>query len=849
MAEIKTELLQAILLNNLSSIKAFHAGESIQKDIDEENKLLNKFLPVSNWVNQKDAVIVSDKYNHLITLNDTNSSTSVGKMLALPDDVVEVYNKMTPLEKSFLYPKINIFKMNANGKYTEIRIKNNFDDLQLNLYDSQKKAEETIFGENEAFSVGLKSIHVQNKPERPGDINILVKITYLFENILALLQHQIRDLIRVPLDKDHSNLLDYRLKLVLGWSVPNDYSSNPAIDDIFKKAMEYSEEIYLLQIIQHDITFEDDGSVALSIQYGGAIEAYFESKSADILDVENLLLGQSGIQKDNNGRYKAIPEGQNLTPKTNISDKMKPYGLNLLAIQNLRDRLQKIEENPSSVNKEAENIQKQISELEETNLQYSKLLKGIRYGWILKQLYEQRMICAVEVDDTVLRLYNESTFNSEVDEESIARNKVIKSQLEFFFQYGKAVSEPKRIGTGVNEEIDVLNDLVNETDKGDIEDRLKKITEESLKSEDLMMEDSSKEYLRGLGGYKQTLDGTYAPQKIVNEEYLKGLGGHKQNLGGAWEQKQKILDLTKRPIYYIRLGDLFDVVFSFVEKREEYNLLFGTLEFYDYRTQKTSTINITDIPIALDHFSSWFINTVIKPQLDAYYFKNFIEDVIKTLVSPLFGFFYEGIKTPLSVVTFNSQVITSTVKIEEKTISTERLKGLLVDKNKKDKKFYQYYVIYCTVLENKDLKGDIKEDTEKGIYHYKIGSSSGMLTSIKFSKVDNNKLRDARITSQNLNTAGQILREHYDCDMSFIGNPLFQNGRLFYLDGSHLGPLGQKATESIGLGGYYLTHGIEHVFEDGNWTMDIHGYFQSTRYGAEGNMAGGQVGKPKQNSF
>lgn len=838
MSEIKTELLQAILLNNLPAIKAFHSGKSYQKDIDKENAFLDTFTFVQDKFAQKDTINISDKYNNLITINDTNSSTSISKMLALPEDVVNVYNKMTPLEKSFLYPKISIFRMNANGEYTEIRIKNNFDDLQLDMYESQKKAEELILLQDEAFSVGLKSIHVQNKPERPGDINIIVRINYVFENILALLQHQIRDLIRVPLDKDHSNLLDYRIKLVLGWSIPNDYSLNPAIDDTFKKAIEYSEEIYLLQIIQHDITFDDDGSVQLSIEYGAAIEAYFESKSADILDVENLLLGQSGIQKDNNGKYSEIANRENSIPKTNISDKMRTYGDNLIKIQKLTDELKSIEDNPSyfSGGERIKEIQKQISELEETNLQYAKLLKGIRYGWILKQLYEQRMICAVEVDDKVLTTYNNAAFGTATDEESIRKNKMIKDMVGYFFQYGTAVSGPKRIGTGIGS-IKEINDVINETDEDDINDTLKKVSEESLDTNDLIDPDRSTEYLKSLGGYRQTLNG-YEQQKIVNKEYLKSLGGYGQTLKG-YEKQQ--LSRDKRPIYYIRLGDLFDVVFSFVEKREEYNLLFGTLEFYDYKKQTMNTINITDIPIALNHFSSWFINTVIKPQLDCYYFKNFIEDVIKTLVSPLFGFFFEGIKTPLSVVTFNSQVITTTKKIEDKVISTDKLKGLLVDKNKKQKKFYQYYVIYCTVLENKDLKGDIKEDTEKGIYHYKIGSTSGMLMSVKFSKVDNNKLRDARLTSQNLNAAGQILREHYDCDITFVGNPLFQNGKLFYIDGSHLGPLGQKATESIGLGGYYLTHGIEHVFEDGDWKMDVHGYFQTTRYGAEGNMVGGQV--------
>lgn len=99
MSEIRTELLQAILLNNI-------------KNIVEYQKSNEGFFDK-----------IQDPYNNIITLMDENSALSVGKLLALPDSVIEVYNRMTPLEKSFLYPKVNIYKMNSMEIIQKLNLK------------------------------------------------------------------------------------------------------------------------------------------------------------------------------------------------------------------------------------------------------------------------------------------------------------------------------------------------------------------------------------------------------------------------------------------------------------------------------------------------------------------------------------------------------------------------------------------------------------------------------------------------------------------------------------------------------------------------------------------------------
>jgi hypothetical protein len=80
-----------------------------------------------------------------------------------------------------------------------------------------------------------------------------------------------------------------------------------------------------------------------------------------------------------------------------------------------------------------------------------------------------------------------------------------------------------------------------------------------------------------------------------------------------------------------------------------------------------------------------------------------------------------------------------------------------------------------------------------------------------------------------LNTAGEILKEHYDVSIDTIGNPLFQNGKYFYLDPSYSGlQFGLKVTETIGLGGYYFVHGIEDtITPESGWTTSVQAKFHS----------------------
>ena len=142
-------------------------------------------------------------------------------------------------------------------------------------------------------------------------------------------------------------------------------------------------------------------------------------------------------------------------------------------------------------------------------------------------------------------------------------------------------------------------------------------------------------------------------------------------------------------------------------------------------------------------------------------------------------------------------------------------------------KVYTYFLLYATNHSALDLNGNYLEDIERGIYHLKVGADSGLLKNVGFSKVDNSKLRTARLVNDELNTAGEFLREHYDSKVSLIGNHLFQPGKLFFVDGSYLGILGQQTAHRIGLGGYYRVTEVTHDYAPGKYDTTVGGFWES----------------------
>lgn len=126
-----------------------------------------------------------------------------------------------------------------------------------------------------------------------------------------------------------------------------------------------------------------------------------------------------------------------------------------------------------------------------------------------------------------------------------------------------------------------------------------------------------------------------------------------------------------------------------------------------------------------------------------------------------------------------------------------------------------YYLAIESVSPVK-LSGNMRENLSKGIYHFIIGQDAGILKEVTFEQKDIQGRQEVIMLSE---SQGTDMLLHFDVKLKCVGNSLFSNGDLVFLDpGFHLHtPKGFVMSDTLmGLGGYYyITKVNHHLSRDG----------------------------------
>jgi len=261
--------------------------------------------------------------------------------------------------------------------------------------------------------------------------------------------------------------------------------------------------------------------------------------------------------------------------------------------------------------------------------------------------------------------------------------------------------------------------------------------------------------------------------------------------------------------------------------------LIGPITFKDARTGKWTNINLADVPISLELFTTWWINKVVGPQLDVYTLKNFISDAVQELVVSALGEdCYTGIPTAMSQPPkLNISVISAPTSQDgsDRIAKKGRIGADLVDVTDTPKKdalgnaayikpdrHIEYLFIYCFAWTNEDLSGNRANDLERGIYHVSVGQDAGPVKNITFEKEDNEwRNTHAALEGQGIGA----LAAAYDANISMIGNSLFNIGNYIHVSPSGLG-MDAGMAQQLGLGGYYTIAKMTGKIDSAGWTVD-----------------------------
>jgi len=578
----------------------------------------------------------------------------------------------------------------------------------------------------------------------------------------------------------------YRIKALVGWSTPPDFGQLDILDQdqikisMVQKAIDESRIALHLQIVSHELRFEQNGTIELSIDYQASLSGIMRSPSADIFIAKEL----------NSEDVKKLEE----------------------EIAALEKKQRQGKGDPTFDDKIREKQQKVISLM--------KLDRLRKYNKFLQSLYDRDQIYGIRIpSEQLLNPLGKMTPAMRAEE---AKK---RSQMTLSPEPVPAaeVASTEEVTTVVTE---VSKDETTPPKEEDTDTRSAELKE---------MADNVGIFATG------GQDNVLIPYMYLGDLFDAVFDIQLQHLvqenGADAAQMQMVLGRIEL-IDPLAAYQIKQVTYECPGKSE--TALKRLRDIDPLRFKKlagiTTHMDIGSIPISLDKFNEWFLDTVIRKKKDSYFLLNFIKDVCAGLLGTAFN---EACFEDLS---FNLRFDTANFRLNKSfkgknNIPLDGKEGLAAA-HIAARKLDQFSLhaqrantlIPTTVLYSVDSRpdtGDRMSDLKEGIYHYFLGGRCGLAKEIVFNREDMPGYREARIDKDG-SLGAQQLKELYSVNMNMIGNNFHKNGTFVYIDPIAIGAGSAKAiggipniARLIGLGGYFLVTGVNHQLGPEGYTTSV----------------------------
>ena len=339
------------------------------------------------------------------------------------------------------------------------------------------------------------------------------------------------------------------------------------------------------------------------------------------------------------------------------------------------------------------------------------------------------------------------------------------------------------------------------------------------------------------------------------------------------------------PVFFF-LGDLLEhIIEKAYSKMEDINnkpkfLIGSAIYRVPEKPNEFRRINIMDIPVDLHWFTEWFTTNIIGQDRTEYAALYFIRDLCSKLINNIMSSrcdklgtlklknkfniaHFDVMKNPgaeENVLSAEANSVGFTPYIGpdlSKDLTVDEIQALIfpagvnpasqpgVDSSEKQ----QYVAIYC--YDNNAPKGvECDRDHNNGIYHFYFGRDRGLVKNIKFERANVVGLREANYARNSSNSGLEQLMMPYDITMDMIGNNLFINGMMIFINPSGFGrSVGMPYnTDSVSyklkLGGYHTIYRVESsIKSDGGYGTTV-----KARWVASGATEGDSYNKEDKNS-
>jgi hypothetical protein len=793
--------------------------------------------------NRNDTMISEMFKNIIVTRPPESDEEASSNWNAVDSEVLQFFSKLTTAQVAALQPKIDLAYVTSTrerkkqglgsapkGGGTVKNIKEV--PIRFPVYHTHDRAivyntgppDYVATGHEEQFSdigSGIKSMTIDHRPENPSDNTLIVTLDLFFENIVSLTKSEIINLIRTPKGsiKTEGTIEVSELILKFGWNAPLDFVDmrEPGSDisslggpvefsDFSSSdigALERASQTVLLQLVQHNLKFNQNGSIDLQIQYQGGFERAAEDHSADLFGLNDI---REGELKEIETRWQAAADKrESLLNSTKIlttksAAKLSPSGgsAGTIDLNDTTPELKKIED--------------EIKELTSAYTQKRNNYMRLAQMDFLQSLIGAAGSRAEDTGDTIGVYF----FDVPMEALLYTTDDLLSKYKGLSFP-GKYSKDPQVLITPeATYRIHPNGNVVNWGGPGTPE----------AKWEDVSLSDKAKQNLRSymqewyLRNNVNSGDGVYDPTLVTDT--LK-------------------LEAGMRRIYFTTLGRIVDLAASnFVNGSglaDSKEVILGTLSYDNpFKGGAREHVSLASLPISIEAFVAWFTENFASENYPRISFHNFVNRLIKDFVNP----YLAGNVCPMlySLTSDINPILSSkTVLGHGKNLPTrgtymeynENIPKPIFDVQYENLREYFHIFVSLNTIQGGTHSGMLEDDSKRGIFHVVPAQSAGVVKAVEFERIDMQHLRASRMVNIEHNEPGTVLRERYNATVKMIGNSLFKGGDIIYIDPVFMGDLGRIEFKTLGVGGYYLVLSVKNRFSGGNFETTMKAFWVSDR--------------------
>ena len=729
-----------------------------------------------------------------------NSGTTINRLYNFKN-FIKAYNQLTPASLSTLVPYIQIFKVYEDE--AEFIIPFN------NFYPKSAIDSITNAGSDRGYQANLINLEFISQGKDTATTFIYqVKLNIIFDSVQTLFNEKNRyiELFNPPKksgmfkrgDKDPKY---YQIKLKFGWNFDKELPSDLSPKQLQTFSDASGSEIFLSYVI-HRLTINEDGSVALQVEYIGSLEAVArDSTKLTILSSEKLQKLDEVSRQITAIEERLEQRSGNLKVK---KDEDKD-GKITIKIVNSND-----EEQQASEKGDLQILYEEQSSLTTNNRK--EFLNGI-----FNKIHEQY------AGALPLLKINQSEYNK--------RNQFTTaySSLNEAERMNKSAESTKLISAETNpNNVKFVQGVSTNgiSNNSDIETYLKELEEPEIYSIPFFTFGRLLKAIDSLGGTSE--EGQPAKESdfliLCSDCNIASFGD-----GNFVDAK----DLSKNPNYkmYIDNGLVIGDNLAILENN-------------------VTRINITQIPIAISTFQYWINKNITSQNITQMSLINFlntcITDLLNLAVKPTnedyvptqnlnFKFFFDKVEINkddkfLSLIKANqgnTEVLTKNTygQIDDFIINKQIKSSSSIKKN---------IIIFYSMPSHNTRKSNFSADLKDGIPHFFYGQSKGIINKITFREESMPFVREANIQTQVDKKpwkAGVFLRGKYNVTIDMLGTVNFRIGSMIYISPSFPGVINFGDPIEYGIGGYFVIISIKTYIESGKYITTLEANWVATGTG------------------